>query len=58
MGKQRLNTRRHLHKVERRAREEAKVARGEESTFRYRHEAEMRKMLKGVDLDRYEALAG
>lgn len=27
-------------------------------SFMYRHTAEMRKMLKGVDLDRFERLAG
>jgi len=58
VAKVRLNTRRHLHRAERHARELAKAERGEESNFRYRHDAEMKKMLRGVDLDRYEALAG
>ena len=58
MRKQRLNTRKHLHAAERHAQAERKAERGEESSFRYRHEAEMRKMLKGIDLERYEALAG
>lgn len=56
MTKQRTYTRRHLHAARLRAERTAKVREGD-SSFRYRHDAEMRKMLKGIDLDRFEALA-
>lgn len=57
MGKERLNTRKHRHAADRRKREENKVL-FVESTFRYRHDAHMRQALRGVDIERYEALAG
>lgn len=56
--KVRMNTRKHLHAARLRALREAKAERVvTESSFRYSHEAEMRKMLKGVDRDRYEFLS-
>ena len=56
--KTRLNTRKHLHAARLRALREAKAERVvNESSFRYAHEAEMRKMLKGVDLERYDFLS-
>jgi hypothetical protein len=58
VSKRRENTRRHLHRIERAAADAAKVERSNDSGFRYRHDAEMKKMLKGVDLDRYEQLCG
>jgi len=57
MAKGKRNTRRGLHRIARREREERKAERGEDSNFRYRHDAGMRKMLQGVDPDRFERLA-
>lgn len=54
-----MNTRKKLHRAaERRAREAKSEKRVIDSSFMYRHTQEMRKMLKGVDLDRFERLAG
>lgn len=57
-AKVRLNTRRHLHRAERHERDMRKDERGEDDGFRYRHDAEIRKMLRGVDIGRFETLAG
>ena len=55
--KTKTHTRRQLHRAaRRRALEQKQVS--ADATFMYKHTAEMRKMLKGVDLDRFEALAG
>lgn len=56
MTKLRLNTKRHIHAARLREKREAKEARPD-STFAARHSDQMRKMLKGIDLDRYERLA-
>jgi hypothetical protein len=54
--KTRMNTRKHLHAARKRAALDRKTEDGEDSGFRYRHEAEMRKLLKGVDHARFAAL--
>ncbi len=53
-----LNTRRKIHAAKQKALKDAAADRKvEDTSFRYKHDEQMRKMLKGVDLDRYERLA-
>lgn len=59
MGKTRLHTKRHLKRAARHEAEERKSeTQATSGRFAYKHTAEMRKMLRGVDLDRFEALGG
>ncbi len=53
MGKVRLNTTKHLHRARQRARKEAAEVRREAHVRPF---DERSPMLRGVDLDRYEAL--
>lgn len=52
MSKTKRFTRKQLHRLVLRRRQEAKADRPD-TTFRREHDAEMRKMLKGVDLERW-----
>ena len=58
MGKQRLNTTRHRARAARHEKDMRKAEQPEDTGFRYRHDESMRKMLKGVDVERYLRLAG
>jgi hypothetical protein len=54
-----VNTRKKLHRAAQRRAADAKSERRViDNSFMYKHTQEMRKMLKGVDLDRFERLAG
>ena len=58
-GKDRAYTKKQLHARRVRAEKDAKADRPEvDNSFRRRHDDEMRKMLNGVDHDRFEQLAG
>lgn len=59
VGKVRINTRRHLHAAALRVTMLRKEDMGANDTgFRYQHDDQMRKQLRGVSLARFEALAG
>lgn len=57
MTKDKRYTKKQLHRRKQRAAKDAVAVRLDES-FRYKHDDSMRKMMKGVDIDRYLRLAG
>lgn len=58
MAKRRMNTRKHLKTARLRAARERKEDRIElDTSFRHKHDEQMRTMLRGVDRERYKQLS-